>query len=482
MFGLTTIMLPDNISTILDQYSVEDIQNYLYNRIDGISLQDTHSEITNMEEDIEETEQEEDDEICETLVELHHEAITYIVEQYVKKYASEFKNYQYMSILLQRIYDVIQQEHEDIMETFLDEEDQLKELIQLSLNTIIGGHIPLRSRSTYTPYLSPQEQKQLSQQIKWIEEQPQPPQRTPEWYKFRHDLITASSAWKLLDTVSQQNSYVYDKCQELDVSRFERTAINTPFHWGHKYEPLAVLYYEDQYKTKVADFGCIRHATDHHIGASPDGINVDPTSGRYGRMLEIKNIVNREITGIPKKEYWIQMQLQMEVCQLDECDFLECRFKEYDSEDEYLADGLWMTTPEGYPKGVFLMFNHVDSAHPHYEYPPRWKMEYQEWVEWEKTVIATKQQEGWEWNHTIYWKLEEVSCVLVERNPWWYEAVRDEFKKWGEVIKQERIDGCEHRISKKRRENRENREKQQPTTKQEKFDKGFVLTISTDDL
>ena len=30
-------------------------------------------------------------------------------------------------------------------------------------------------------------------------------------------------------------------------------------------------------------------------------------------MLEIKNPVSREITGIPKEEYWIQMQLQMEM-------------------------------------------------------------------------------------------------------------------------------------------------------------------------
>ena len=31
------------------------------------------------------------------------------------------------------------------------------------------------------------------------------------------------------------------------------------------------------------------------------GINVDKKSPLFGRMLEIKNIVNREITGIPKK-------------------------------------------------------------------------------------------------------------------------------------------------------------------------------------
>ena len=35
-----------------------------------------------------------------------------------------------------------------------------------------------------------------------------------------------------------------------------------------------------------------------------------------------------KLDGIPKKEYWIQMQLQMEVCDLDECDFLETRFIE----------------------------------------------------------------------------------------------------------------------------------------------------------
>ena len=57
-------------------------------------------------------------------------------------------------------------------------------------------------------------------------------------------------------------------------------------------------------------------------------------------MLEIKNIVNREITGIPKKEYWVQMQLQMEVCNLPECDFLETRFKEYEDErGAFLKDG-----------------------------------------------------------------------------------------------------------------------------------------------
>jgi hypothetical protein len=74
-----------------------------------------------------------------------------------------------------------------------------------------------------------------------------------------------------------------------------------------------------------------------YIAASPDGINVDSNNERYGRMVEIKNIYNREIDGIPTDNYWIQMQFQMEVCDLDECDFFETRMKEY-SEEEFYAD------------------------------------------------------------------------------------------------------------------------------------------------
>jgi hypothetical protein len=43
-------------------------------------------------------------------------------------------------------------------------------------------------------------------------------------------------------------------------------------------------------------------------------------------MVEIK-IYTTERYGIPTDNYWIQMQFQMEVCDLDECDFFETRMK-----------------------------------------------------------------------------------------------------------------------------------------------------------
>ena len=72
------------------------------------------------------------------------------------------------------------------------------------------------------------------------------------------------------------------------------TNLDTPFHWGQKYEPLSVLYYEYIYDTKIDDFGCIPHNSYSYIAASPDGINCKRDNNRYGRMLEIKNMINRE--------------------------------------------------------------------------------------------------------------------------------------------------------------------------------------------
>jgi hypothetical protein len=163
---------------------------------------------------------------------------------------------------------------------------------------------------------------------------PQAEQRTKEWYETRHRLITASNAYKAFEPDSARNQLIYEKCQPLkydemedpENKKFELVNIDSPMHWGQKYEPVSVMYYENLFSTEVSEYGCIQHETYKFLGASPDVIVSDPVLPRFGRMLEIKNIVNRDIDGIPKKEYWIQMQLQMETCDLNECDFLECSF------------------------------------------------------------------------------------------------------------------------------------------------------------
>ena len=64
------------------------------------------------------------------------------------------------------------------------------------------------------------------------------------------------------------------------------------------------MIYEHKYSTKIQDFGCIEHQTHPFLAASPDGIVTGKNN--FGRMIEIKNVVSRDINGIPKTDYYIQ--------------------------------------------------------------------------------------------------------------------------------------------------------------------------------
>ena len=53
------------------------------------------------------------------------------------------------------------------------------------------------------------------EKIEYLRSIPQPDQRTPEWYSFRHNLITASNAYKAFESQSTKNQLIYEKCQPL---------------------------------------------------------------------------------------------------------------------------------------------------------------------------------------------------------------------------------------------------------------------------
>jgi putative phage-type endonuclease len=290
---------------------------------------------------------------------------------------------------------------------------------------------------------------ELENKINYLKSIPQPVQRTKEWYEFRWKMITASNAWKAFESQKTMNQLIYEKCQpiysnedEPETKTITMVNTNTALHWGQKYEPLSVMLYEKLYDSKVADFGCIQHPNYPFIGASPDGIVVQSNTGRYGRMLEIKNIVNREINGIPKKEYWIQMQLQMEVCDLDECDFLETKFMEYPDYTSYCEDIL----QDGKHKGIIIYF-HTKEGKPHYEYMPLHLKNTEEMDEWKDEMIAKYHGEPYNYSFLkyIYWKLEILSCVLVLRNRDWFKNNIAQLENVWKIIEQERVSGYEHR-------------------------------------
>lgn len=291
---------------------------------------------------------------------------------------------------------------------------------------------------------------EIRQKIFHLQNIPQPVQRTPEWYEFRNNLISASNLWKVFGTEAQINSIIYEKCRPIaEQFSYASFSNNTEgsMHWGVKYEPVTVMLYESIYKTKLGEFGCIQHPKYPFIGASPDGINIDETNGdRYGRMVEIKNIFNREINGIPKLEYWVQTQIQMETCDLDECDFVETRFKEYVDERAFYTD------EDHLYRGVILSFHptiaatSVSPSATIYRYMPLNIIIDKENIdEWVYNTCEKCREEGLSLFSVVYWYLDCISCVLIQRNRQWFEAAIPVIKKTWDIIEIERKTGYIHR-------------------------------------
>jgi putative phage-type endonuclease len=328
-----------------------------------------------------------------------------------------------------------------------DIENDITEIIKEIFDIIHNTYIPKRSYlSTFIiKKLDYNTREKIKQQILYLRNVPQPEQRTSEWYEMRHNLITASNAWKAFHTQSSINQLIYEKCEPINTEKFASVNVDSPFHWGQKYEPVSVMFYEEKYNTKIEDFGCIPDINNKFLGVSPDGINVKYDSDLYGRMLEIKNPISRIINGIPKREYWIQMQLQMSVCGLNECDFLETSFKEYNSYDEFITDGNFNKTKDGKQKGIMLNF--LRDQKPIYEYAPL-NISESEYKIWEAKKM--KQHIDDTWIKNIYYYLHEYSCVLVLQNMSWFNYAKKILSDLWNIVLKERVTGYEHRAPKKR--------------------------------
>jgi hypothetical protein len=143
-------------------------------------------------------------------------------------------------------------------------------------------------------------------------------------------------------------------------------------------------------------------------------------------MVEIKNIYNREMDGIPSEQYWIQIQIQLETCNLCFCDFVETRFKEYSYEDFIEDDRQY--------KGMvlYLIARDVEQS-PKFMFSPlsrrgdenNWKLEIEE-TETEYVIY-----------NVDYWYLDEIFCTVVQRNETWFAAA----KPWIEIAWQEVLQG-----------------------------------------
>lgn len=238
-------------------------------------------------------------------------------------------------------------------------------------------------------------------------------QRTDQWHAKRGEMITAS---EVADVFAGGESRRRVILRKLEPPSSSASASIPALIWGTRFEPIAKSLYEEETDCTITDVSCVQHPIYPFLGASPDGIlfpNDRSISNqhRIGRLIEFKCPISRpESVGIPEG-YVHQMQLQMECTGIDECEYVEFRFKQVFSSE-------WVRSSN--TKGVFAVF---DSGRVNYK---PMSMDLAEW----QTQMNTEDEPQF-----IYWIILSTKKAFLPKDPQWLSSHLDELKStWNEVL------------------------------------------------
>jgi len=166
---------------------------------------------------------------------------------------------------------------------------------------------------------------------------PQTDQKSKSWYRESRELLTGHEFGTVVyGSPNARRGVIMKKCAEVAVDETVDIMSSTvfcsnaegslsAFKWGWRYEPVVRTLYEQCVAggSVNGDIGRVRHPTLPRLAASPDGLIL--SGEKQGRLLEIKCPITRELNGEVPMEYWCQMQLQAEVCNVDAVEYVEAR-------------------------------------------------------------------------------------------------------------------------------------------------------------
>ena len=285
-----------------------------------------------------------------------------------------------------------------------------------------------------------------------------PEQRSQAWYDIREKILTASS---LADAIGEGH---FSTREELLIQKCGGPRPEVPFQiveWGVMYEPVATRFYELMNNLTVLEFGLVPHPEFKIFGASPDGIcDSDSPPDYIGRMLEIKCPPKRKFTKEVPKHYWMQMQGQLESCDLEECDFLQVKLEEYTDSADYQADFIMNNelvkqgySSSGLAKGLLLAFiTYSTEGNPKiaYEYCEFYQS-FDELQKWSEKVIAEYREKNIQYDECKkhWWKIERYECTLVGRDRGWWLSVQPKIIDFWEDVEHYRKLGVQVLLDKK---------------------------------
>jgi putative phage-type endonuclease len=235
-------------------------------------------------------------------------------------------------------------------------------------------------------------------------------QRTSAWHAKRGEMVTASEVSGVFAGGETRRALVVRKLEP------PQPASGHPIPaliWGTRFEPIAKAMYEEETRCTITDVSCVQHSIHTFLGASPDGIIFpsDPNDvRRRGRLVEFKCPISRPPSeGIPDA-YVHQMQMQMECTGIDECEYVEFRFKQVFSSEWLGVTGT---------KGVFAVF---DDQTVEYK-PPTTGLS-----EWVASVTDREPQ-------YIFWRLLSTKKEFLPKDATWLPRHLPALREfWNEVL------------------------------------------------
>lgn len=262
------------------------------------------------------------------------------------------------------------------------------------------------------------------QKIAELQQRSMSSQRTTDWLAKRNNYITGSIIAHALNLMGQaaRNNLLLEKASNGGYRSFGGS-FHT--HYGNRYEPVTNMIYCYRNKTKIHDFGLIQHKDVDFLAASTDGVTDQL------RNIEIKSLSSRKINGKVKKEYYHQMQLQMECLGLEVTDFIECRFTEYPNFQKFKENSF-----ENKEKGCMIEVFDLESGDLDYVYSP---IEIHNdfdalnnWIQTEEHRISESTTQIFVRN--ILWQLVQYSCMEVKKDPHWFNDYFPEMQRfWKDV-------------------------------------------------
>ena len=263
---------------------------------------------------------------------------------------------------------------------------------------------------------------------KILQEYGQNDQRTDAWHSKRGEMLTASEIYKACKDASAAARHEIIMSKLVPRERTPAGCGPKALLWGTRFEPVAKLIYTTYFEggIEIVDTTCIPHPVHTFLGASPDGIIItkDKEDYRYGKLVEFKCPISRDFTDttpIPDT-YYHQMQLQLECTGLQECEYIEIKFREVNYSE-------WVDSPAKY-KSFFIVADDGEVIYRDIE-------DKRDVPTWRREMMP---QDEREWS-TTYWYFDKIRTSLVVRDPEWITSNIQSFTEIWNTIQEHRKNG-----------------------------------------